>query len=51
MQIEKFLDTIRDDMDRFERFWKEGQLNNKNCFPHEMLGRDWYEQWIDFLSS
>ena len=50
--FEKFMEILRDSVDRFEEDYKEKMKKDEHDhYPNEMYEEDWFEQFVFFLES
>jgi hypothetical protein len=51
MNLEEFIQESKNDIERFEKFWKEQQALTPEHFPPSMPPGDWFDQFMQFIST
>ncbi len=46
MNVHRFVEAMKNDMDAFLAYWKKGEHTEPSKFPHSLGEGDWYEQLL-----
>ena len=51
MNLKKFAEICKGEVDQFEKEWVLNKKKNPECFPDELSEGEWFDQFLAFLTS
>jgi len=51
MDLKKFTEICKDDVNQFEKEWILNKKKNPEYFPDELSEGEWFDQFLTFLTS